>query len=82
MLVYDGENLKDVEPNAPSRYQEYRDYAGIDEGMTGVSTRFSYKVLSKRSSTTTQTEIAANPVHLMYVLEQQIAARAAARRRR
>src|SRR4051812_28218699 len=63
LRVYDGENLKDVEPNAKS-YQEYRDYAGIDEGMTGLSTRFSYKVLSAVFNHD-QTEIAANPVHLM-----------------
>ncbi len=70
MRVYDGENLKDVEPSAKS-VQEYRDYAGIDEGMTGTSTRFSYKVLSAVFNYD-QTEIAANPVHLMYVLEQRL----------
>ncbi len=70
LRVYDGENLKDVEPNAKS-YQEYRDYAGIDEGMDGLSTRFSYKVLSAVFNHD-QTEIAANPVHLMYVLEQRL----------
>ncbi len=70
LRVYDGENLKDVEPSARS-VQEYRDYAGIDEGMTGSSTRFSYKVLSAVFNYD-QTEIAANPVHLMYVLEQRL----------
>jgi len=70
LRVYDGENLKDVEPNAKS-YQEYRDYAGMDEGMEGLSTRFSYKVLSAVFNHD-QTEIAANPVHLMYVLEQRL----------
>lgn len=70
MRVYDGENLKDVEPNAKS-VQEYRDYAGIDEGMTGSSTRFAYKVLSSVFNFD-QSEVAANPVHLMYVLEQRI----------
>ncbi|MBW7924571.1 MAG: PrkA family serine protein kinase [Burkholderiaceae bacterium] len=70
LRVYDGENLKDVEPNAKS-VQEYRDYAGIDEGMTGLSTRFAYKVLSAVFNHD-QTEIAANPVHLMYVLEQRL----------
>jgi len=70
MRVYDGENLKDVEPNAKT-VQEYRDFAGIDEGMTGMSTRFSYKVLSAVFNHD-QTEIAANPVHLMYVLEQRL----------
>ena len=70
MLVYDGESLKDTDPKAKS-YQEYRDYAGVDEGMSGVSTRFAFKILSKVFNFDS-TEIAANPVHLMYVLEQQI----------
>lgn len=70
MQVYDGENLKDTDPRAKS-YQEYRDYAGVDEGMNGVSTRFAFKILS-RVFNFDSTEVAANPVHLMYVLEQQI----------
>jgi len=70
MRVYDGENLKDTDPKAKS-YQEYRDYAGVDEGMTGLSTRFAFKVLS-RVFNFDHREVAANPVHLMYVLEQQI----------
>ncbi|RVT83782.1 PrkA family serine protein kinase [Inhella crocodyli] len=70
MQVYDGENLKDTDPKAKS-IQEYRDYAGVDEGMSGISTRFAYKILSKVFNFDSQ-EVAANPVHLMYVLEQQI----------
>jgi serine protein kinase len=70
MLVYDGENLKDTDPKAKSR-QEYTDYAGVDEGMNGLSTRFAFKILSKVFNFDT-TEVAANPVHLLYVLEQQI----------
>ena len=70
MQVYDGENLKDTDPRAKS-YQEYRDYAGVDEGMSGISTRFAYKIISKVFNFDSQ-ELAANPVHLMYVLEQQI----------
>jgi len=70
MQVYDGESLKDTDPRAKS-YQEYRDYAGVDEGMNGVSTRFAFKILSKVFNFDS-TEVAANPVHLMYVLEQQI----------
>jgi serine protein kinase len=71
MRVYDGETLKDVDPKAKT-LQEYRDYAGVDEGMTGLSTRFAYKILSAVFNHD-QTEIAANPVHLMYVLEQRLA---------
>src|SRR6188474_2298842 len=70
MLIYDGDNLKDTDPRAKS-YQEYRDYAGVDEGMSGVSTRFAFKIISKVFNFDS-TEVAANPVHLMYVLEQQI----------
>ncbi|PWK54559.1 PrkA family serine protein kinase [Pleionea mediterranea] len=71
MRVYDGETLKDTDPKAKS-YQEYRDYSGVDEGMNGLSTRFAFKILS-RVFNFDQTEVAANPVHLLYVIEQQIA---------
>ena len=70
MRIYDGENLKDTDPKAKS-IQEYRDSAGVDEGMNGLSTRFAFKILSKVFNFDT-TEVAANPVHLLYVLEQQI----------
>jgi serine protein kinase len=70
MRVYDGENLKDVDPRAKS-LQEYRDFAGVDEGMTGLSTRFAFKILS-RVFNFDHGEVAANPVHLLYVLEQQV----------
>ena len=70
MRVYDGENLKDIDPKAKS-VQEYRDAAGVDEGMTGVSTRFAFKILSQTFNYDTN-EVAADPVHLMYILEQAI----------
>jgi serine protein kinase len=70
MRIYDGENLKDKDPKAKS-HQEYRDLAGVDEGMAGISTRFAFKILSKVFNFD-HSEVAANPVHLLYVLEQQI----------
>jgi serine protein kinase len=70
MRVYNGENLKDVDPKAKSM-QEYRDVAGVDEGMAGVSTRFAFKVLSETFNFDNE-EVAADPVHLMYVMEQSI----------
>jgi len=70
MRIYDGENLKDIDPKAKS-IQEYRDNAGVDEGMDGLSTRFSFKILSKVFNFD-PSEVAANPVHLLYLLEQQI----------
>ncbi|PPK50084.1 PrkA family serine protein kinase [Marinobacter persicus] len=70
MKVYDGQNIKDTDPKAKS-IQEYRDAAGVMEGMDGLSTRFAFKILSRVFNFDT-TEIAANPVHLLYVLEKQI----------
>ena len=70
MRVYDGESLKDTDPHAKT-IQEYRDSGGINEGMDGMSTRFAYKVLSETFNFDTQ-EVAADPVHLMFVLEQAI----------
>lgn len=70
LRVYNGESLKDTDPKAKS-YQEYRDFAGVDEGMTGISTRFAFKILSKVFNFD-HSEVAANPVHLLYVLERQI----------
>ncbi|RVU30783.1 MULTISPECIES: PrkA family serine protein kinase [Neptunomonas] len=70
MRVYNGENLKDTDPKAKSM-QEYKDMAGVDEGMTGLSTRFAFKILSKVFNFD-PSEVAANPVHLMYVLEREI----------
>ncbi|MHA6645586.1 PrkA family serine protein kinase [Mesorhizobium sp. A623] len=70
MRIYDGENLKEIDPKAKS-VQEYRDAAGVDEGMTGVSTRFAFKILSQTFNYGTD-EVAADPVHLMYILEDAI----------
>src|SRR4051794_16479408 len=70
MRVYDGESLREVDPRARS-LQEYKDAAGVNEGMEGASTRFAFKVLAATFNHDT-TEVAADPVHLMYVLEQSI----------
>ena len=70
MRIYDGETLKETDPKARSM-QEYRDAAGVDEGMEGISTRFAFKVLAATFNYD-NTEIAADPVHLMYMLEQSI----------
>jgi serine protein kinase len=70
MRIYDGETLKETDPKAKSM-QEYRDSAGVDEGMDGISTRFAFKVLASTFNYDTN-EVSADPVHLMYVLEQAI----------
>ncbi|GEO18324.1 PrkA family serine protein kinase [Microvirga aerophila] len=70
MRVYDGESLREVDPRARS-LQEYRDAAGVNEGMDGISTRFAFKVLAATFNHDT-VEVGADPVHLMYVLEQAL----------
>ncbi|ATR21269.1 Serine/threonine protein kinase PrkA [Roseomonas mucosa] len=70
MRVYDGENLRETDPKVKTM-QEYKDSAGVDEGMEGISTRFAYKVLSATFNHD-PTEVAADPVHLMYVLENTV----------
>lgn len=74
MRVYDGENIKDTDPKAKP-LQEYKDDSkdkvGMNEGMSGMSTRFAFKVLSKTFDMDPE-ETAANPVHLFYVLENAI----------
>lgn len=67
MLLYDGDNIKDQDPKAKS-FEDYKLAAGVDEGMNGLSTRLSYKVLSKVYNFDSK-EIGANPVHLFHILD-------------
>lgn len=70
LRVYNGDNVKDTMPNAKP-YEEYRDKAGNDEGMKGMSTRFAFKVLSSTFDLRPE-ERQANPIDLMFVLENAI----------
>jgi serine protein kinase len=70
MRIYNGENLKDIDTRAKS-ITEYKETAGVDEGMSGISTRFAFKILSQTFNFDPE-EVAADPVHLMYVLENAI----------
>lgn len=70
LLIYNGEHVKEIMPKAKT-YKEYKDDAGVREGMDGMSTRFAYKILSKVFNFDAE-EVAANPIHLMYILEKQI----------
>lgn len=70
MRVYNGENVKEKDSNAKS-YQEYKDDASSNEGFSGMSTRLAYKILAEVYNYDPD-EIAANPVHLLYVLEKTI----------
>lgn len=70
MKVYNGESIQDADPKAKT-ITEYRDAAGQNEGMDGISTRFAFKILSQTFNFDVS-EIAADPVHLMYVMETTI----------
>lgn len=70
MEIYDGKNLKNKDPKAKS-LEEYREHAGVNEGMNGSSTRFAFKILSKVYNYDSE-EVAANPIHLMLVLERAL----------
>ena len=69
MEIYDGHNLKSKDPQAKS-LESYKDAAGVNEGMDGSSTRFAFKIISKVFNY--GSEIAADPIHLMSVLQAQI----------
>jgi serine protein kinase len=70
LKVYNGENVKDTMPNAKP-YEEYREAAGVEEGMSGMSTRFAFKVLS-RVFNLRPDDVQANPVDLMYVIQETL----------
>ena len=70
MRVYDGEFIKETDPNAKT-VQEYRDAAGQNEGMDGISTRFAFKVLAATYNYDSE-EISADPVHLLLQLEKAV----------
>lgn len=70
LRIYDGESLREADPQAKS-VAEYRDVAGHDEGMSGLSTRHAYKLISKAFDRDA-TETAADPVTLLKVIEESI----------
>jgi serine protein kinase len=70
MRVYDGESLKDRDVSAKP-IDEYREQAGMDEGMNGWSTRSAFKILARVFNYDSE-EQEANPVHLLHILQQTI----------
>jgi len=70
MRVYNGENVKEKDSRAKS-FQEYKDQTSSNEGFSGISTRLGYKVLAEVYNFDFE-EIAADPVHLLYVLEKTV----------
>lgn len=72
MRVYNGESVKEEDVDAKP-LREYLDRSGLDEGFSGMSTRFAFKVLSKVFNFD-KDEIAADPVHMLLVLEDAVRA--------
>lgn len=72
LLVYNGEEVRDRFSAAKSA-QEYKEQASRDEGFYGLSTRAAFKILAEVFNFDGE-EIAADPVHLLYVLEKVIKA--------
>lgn len=70
MRVYDGENVKDKDTSAKS-LQEYKDSSSLNEGFFGISTRLAYKILAEVFNFDSE-EVAADPVHLLYILEKTV----------
>jgi serine protein kinase len=70
MKVYNGENVKDTMPMSKP-LEEYKVAAGVDEGMTGLSTRFGFKIISQTFNLRPE-EVQANPIDLMFVLEESM----------
>jgi serine protein kinase len=70
LRTYNGETLKDVDPRSKS-VKEYRDDAGLQEGFTGLSTRWAFKTISAAFNRD-PSEIAADPVNLLVVLEDKL----------
>ncbi len=68
--VYNGEHVKEQHNDAKS-LQEYKDMASNQEGFQGISTRIAFKILAEVFNFDPE-EIAADPVHLLYVLEQTL----------
>jgi serine protein kinase len=70
LRVYDGENLRESDPQAKS-VAEYREMSGVEEGMSGFSTRYAFKLISKAFNRD-PAEVSADPVTLLKVIEESI----------
>lgn len=73
MRIYNGENLKHKNPDAKN-VPEYRKEAHenqAEEGFSGISTRFAFKILAQTFNFDPE-EVAANPLHLLLVLNDKI----------
>lgn len=71
LKVYNGDYVQNTDPSAKT-FKDYREEAGFEEGMSGSSTRTAFKLLSKTYNYDSDGEIAADPILLLYVIENYI----------
>ena len=73
MKVYNGENLKHKNPDAKNvpEYKRESHENNFDEGFSGISTRFAFKILAQTFNHDPE-EVAANPLHLLLILNDRI----------
>jgi serine protein kinase len=68
-LIYDGDSVRDELPNASTLY-ELQEEAGANEGMTGISTRTAFKIISQAANT--GEEIAIDPIEIMEMARTEL----------
>lgn len=73
MRIYNGENLKHKNPDAKNipEYKKEAHEGNIEEGFTGISTRFAFKILAQTFNHDSE-EVSANPLHLLLILNNRI----------
>ena len=73
MEVYNGESLKhkNIEAKSAFEYRQEAHESDQDEGFFGQSTRFAFKVLAQTFNYDS-TEVAANPLHLLFILSERV----------
>jgi serine protein kinase len=69
LRIYDGQDLRDEKENAPTLFELSRE-AGYDEGMTGISTRAAFKIISRAANS--GEEIGLDPIELLRVSKEEI----------
>ncbi len=72
LLTYNGEEIRDRFSQAKS-VSEYKEGASREEAFSGLSTRAAFKILAEVFNYDGE-EIAADPVHMLHVLEKTIKA--------
>jgi serine protein kinase len=73
MRIYNGENLKHKNPDAKNvpEYHKEAHLSGFDEGFSGISTRFAFKILAQTFNNDPE-EVAADPLHLLLILSDRV----------